>query len=314
MPMTEALLATAQMAAAPWGAHVRRLIVARENAVFEVTLPGGRRGALRLHRTGYQSQPAIRSELWWCAELAAKGLPVPSPVTMPTGEILATLPDGRLVSVVEWLDGTPIGSAGVPLPQAVDRQIDLHHRLGLLLRQVHSASDGLNLPNWFVRPLWNSEGLVGEAPFWGRFWEHPDATPEQREILVAARTSLRQEISRHAALGGSLGLIHADVLRENVLLSGDALSLIDFDDSGIGYRLYDLGTVLSQNQYEAARDDLRDALMAGYGTDDTAMVEIFTLARTMASVGWTMPRLAADDPIHQSHLARAVTCARRVLR
>ena len=38
--------------------------------------------------------------------------------------------------------------------------------------------------------------------------------------------------------------------------------------------------------------------MAGYGTTDTAMVETVTLARTCASVGWTMPRLAPDDPIH----------------
>ena len=59
---------------------------------------------------------------------------------------------------------------------------------------------------------------------------------------------------------------------------------------------------------------LRDALMAGYGTTDTAMVEAFILARTLASVGWTMPRLAPDDPIHRSHLARAAFCAERVLK
>ena len=58
---------------------------------------------------------------------------------------------------------------------------------------------------------------------------------------------------------------------------------------------------------------LRDALMAGYGTEDTETVEIFTLARVLASVGWTMPRLAPDDPIHQSHLARAERVMRRVL-
>jgi hypothetical protein len=53
--------------------------------------------------------------------------------------------------------------------------------------------------------------------------------------------------------------------------------------------------------------------MAGYGTTDVAMVDAFTMARTLASVGWTMPRLLPDDPIHQSHLARAVRCAETVL-
>ena len=108
-------------------------------------------------------------------------------------------------------------------------------------------------------------------------------------------------------------MIHADVLRENVLVFQGDVALIDFDDSGFGFRLYDLGTVLSQNQYEPARDDLRDALMAGYGTQDVEMVEVFTMARILASVGWTIQRLAPDDPIHQSHLARADLIIRRLL-
>ena len=53
--------------------------------------------------------------------------------------------------------------------------------------------------------------------------------------------------------------------------------------------------------------------MAGYGTADIAMVQIFTLARTLASVGWTMPRLQPDDPIHKSHIARAVMVAGQIL-
>jgi hypothetical protein len=68
-----------------------------------------------------------------------------------------------------------------------------------------------------------------------------------------------------------------------------------------------------QTVYHPAHAAIRDALMAGYGTTDREMVDSFTMARTLASVGWTMPRLAADDPIHQSHLARAVLCVGRVL-
>jgi hypothetical protein len=43
------------------------------------------------------------------------------------------------------------------------------------------------------------------------------------------------------------------------------------------------------------------------------VVDLFTLARCCASVGWTMPRLAPDDPIHRSHIARALHCATLVL-
>ncbi|NBE09196.1 phosphotransferase enzyme family protein [Paragemmobacter ruber] len=308
--MTEA---EARAAAALWQGRVSRLIVARENAVYEMALPEGTCAALRLHRTGYQDAAAIRSELWWCAELAALGLPVPAPLPLPDGEHLATLATGRHASAVRWLDGEAIGAAGRPLAHSTPAQIDLHVRLGQLLRRLHETSDRLTLPPGFSRPRWDGDGLMGEAPLWGRFWEHPAASYERSSALLAARVLLRSAIDRHAKAGGDFGLIHADVLRENILRIGPDLALIDFDDSGFGFRLYDLGTVLSQNQYEPARDDLRDALMAGYGTQDVEMVELFTLARVLASVGWTMPRLAPDDPIHRSHLARADMVIRRVL-
>lgn len=303
----------ARAAASLWNGNPVRLIVARENAVHEMVLPDGNRAALRLHRTGYQDADAIRSELWWCAELAALGLPVPEPLALLDGTLLATLPTGRHASAIRWLQGAPLGQAGVPLPQPVAVQLDLHFRLGQLLRRLHRASDGLALPQGFTRPRWDMDGLVGEAPVWGRFWEHPAASYAQLSAQNAARDAVRSMLTRHAAEGGDFGLIHADVLRENILVSDAGISLIDFDDSGFGYRLYDLGTVLSQNQYEPARDDLRDALMAGYGTQDVETVEMFTLARVLASVGWTMPRLAPDDPIHRSHLARADMVISRVL-
>lgn len=300
----------ARTAAALWGATHVRLILARENAVHEIALPDGTRAALRLHRIGYQTQASIASELWWCGELAALGVPVATPVPSRAGNLLEPLATGRLASVVRWIDGTPLGTAGVPFPEPVAIQTDRHFRLGQLLRRLHTASDGLALPATFTRPRWDAGGLVGEAPFWGRFWDHPRAAYVQRAVLLAARDAVRLHLDR---TNPPIGLIHADVLRENVLFSEGYPALIDFDDSGFGYRLYDLGTVLSQNQYEPARDELRDALMAGYGTQDVESVELFTMARTLASVGWTMPRLAPDDPIHISHLARAEMVARRIM-
>ena len=46
---------------------------------------------------------------------------------------------------------------------------------------------------------------------------------------------------------------------------------------------------------------------------DAETVELFTLARCCASVGWTMPRLAPGDPINRSHIARATGWAETVM-
>lgn len=298
----------AQEAAAHWGGTPLRLIRNRENAVFEMRLPSGARAALRLHRQGYQPEAAIRSELWWCAALAEKGVAVPAALPDREGRLLVTLTSGRTASVIEWIEGEPLGEAGVPFPTPLPLLLERHRALGRLIRQLHDTTARLTLPPDFQRPRWDLDGLTGEAPFWGRFWDHPSASPDQRATLIRARHALRERLGTLPPVQ----LVHADVLRENVLVNDGSIFLIDFDDSGWGFPLYDLGTTMSQNLYEPAYADIRDALMEGYGTTDREMVEIMTLARTCASVGWTMPRLAPGDPINPRHIARAVMWAERL--
>lgn len=304
----------AEEAAFQWGGTVTRLIKQRENAVYEIALPGSR-AALRLHRKGYQDAAAIKSELWWCAALALAGVAVPAALPARSGDLLVTLADGGQASVMAWVPGEPLGEGGVPFAEPPVRLADLHLSLGRLLAAVHTVTDRLTLPATFARPAWDIPGLIGETPFWGRFWDHPTASPAQRATLLRARDFLRNALTaRENTL--NFGPIHADVLRENVFVQGDALSLIDFDDSGFGFRLYDLGTALLQSLAEPHYPLIRDALLAGYAETrrcDVQTVEMFTLARCCASVGWTMPRLDPADPINRSHIVRATQWADRVM-
>lgn len=306
--------AEAAEAARHWGGARLRLILERENAVYEAEFPFGK-AALRLHRLGYQSEAAIRSELWWCAALAGRNVPVPRAIPAGDGNLVVRLSSGRVASVIDWVDGVPMGRAGEPLPGDRGEQVARFAALGALIARFHAATDALALPDWFSRPRWDVAGLVGEAPFWGRFWEHPALEPEEASVMRAARGFLAEALGRHAE-GGDFGLIHADVLRENVLFGSGGPHLIDFDDSGWGFRAFDLGTVLSQTLQEPALPDLAAALVAGYSAHRALAVElvpVMTLARTCASVGWTMPRLAPQDPVHRRHIARAVGLARQVM-
>ena len=313
-------LALARIAGAAWGAGgPPALIGNRENAVFRIRLPEGP-AALRLHRPGYHDAAAIRSELWFCEAMAQAGAPVPRPVRTRGGDLLHHLPGGRIASVIGWIEGAVIGAGGVPLAGERDDQAALHRRLGAVLARVHRAADALDPPPWIMRPRWDRQGLLGtgpdgRAPLWGRFWEHPllEAGPARR--MRAIRDLCDARLAAHAARGPDTGLIHADVLRENVL-EGRAMTLIDFDDSGFGFRLYDLGTALSQNLDEPHAGVLREALVAGYGTltpEDLAMLDVFTLLRCLASVGWTAGRLPPGDPRHAAYIRRAFLAAERAL-
>lgn len=297
-----------------WGGQVVRLIRNRENAVLELALPTGR-AALRLHRPGYQSEAALRSELWWCHALAVGGLPVSTPLPDRDGALLHRLSGGRFASVIAWMEGEPLGEVGRPFDAPRQTVRDRYRDLGRLLAAVHDASDRLSLPEDFERPRWDVAGFVGEAPVWGRFWDHPAATAAERAVLNEARSFLHGRLTALAD-GGDFGLIQADPLRENVFVQAGGLALIDFDDSGFGFRSYDLGVAMRQNLAEPDYPAIRDALIEGYGARrkvSVAEVELMTLARLCASVGWTIPRLGPDDPTHRFAIGQAVGWAAHVM-
>ncbi len=292
-----------------------RLIKNRENAVFEVAGPDGTRAALRLHRPGYQTDAAIRSELVWSLGLAQATMAVPCPLQTRDGDVITQVPDaGRVASLVTWSEGEPLGEGGVPFTWHTDRQAQLYHALGAELARLHRISDTLSLPDWFERPRLDIDGLLGEAPLWGRFWENAALTQVEMAKLQEARSRLQGGLQ---ALSGDadFGLIHADALRENVFVQGDSVSLIDFDDGVYGFRLYDLGVAMSQNWDLPNAAELAAALCQGYGLDakSAALVPVFTVIRALASCGWCMPRYAPNDPALITYSNRAVKIAERYL-
>ena len=303
-----------------WGATgAPRLIKDRENIVYEIALPGGDRAALRLHRPGYQSMAAIRSELWWMARLAEAGVPVPRPVPTHDGGLVAWVA-GRTASVVSWVEGVQIGDAGTPLEADAGAVAARYRALGGLIARMHDATDALTLPPDFERSSWNRPAYVGEAPLWGRFWENPALTHDEAALLRSARAEADAALARHEAEGADFGLIHAEVLRENVLTHDGRHALIDFDDSGFGFRAYDLATAEVQGLEDPMNACASLALLDGYRAARRAEapplgdVTLFVALRTFASCGWIVTRAAPDDPRQRFYADRAIRAAQRLMR
>ncbi|GFE64978.1 phosphotransferase enzyme family protein [Litoreibacter roseus] len=292
-----------------WGplAAPPRLIRDRENAVYEVQFADGTHAALRLHRTGYQSAEGIRSELRWTERLADTGFPCPRPLRTKAGDLIA---DGMpCASVVTWIDAAPIGENGVPFDGPLAEQCALYERLGRLIKRLHQTTDRLD-QSGITRPHWDLDALLGPDPLWGRFWDNPALAPAEVETLLIARGQAAEALA--ALENPDIGLIHADLLQENILQADDALSLIDFDDSGMGYRLYDLGTALIQHAENPDLDSLADALCRGYDAPGArAAVPLFMMLRAFASCGWIISRTGADDPRQRFYAERALRCVDR---
>lgn len=283
-----------EKALALWGMECAewKLIAARENRVFRVD-HAGESFALRLHRAAYRTNAELRSELDWMEAVAASGLQVPAPIRSLTGQFLHVVDDIQ-VDLLTWLSGQPLGKTGEAL-QVPDRT-SLFHRIGHEMAKLHIISDTWSLPDDFTRCAWDRKGLLGDSPLWDRFWDNATLSDQDRTLFVTVREHADAALK---AVEPDLdyGLIHADLVRENVMIDGSKVQFIDFDDAGFGFRLFDIATTLIKNRQETDYPELKAALISGYRSQraiDTELLDLFILLRALTYVGWIISRMNED--------------------
>lgn len=265
------------------------LAAARENAVYRVS-HGAQTYALRLHRVGYRTDAQLLSELQWMKAAGDGGLAVPAPVKSASGEFLHHA-EGIQIDILQWLNGVTLEAAMVQA--ALSQQIALFERLGREMALLHQISDAWQPAPTFERVSWDRAGLVGETPLWGRFWDNPNLSAQDKQRLVEFRTLANQDLAL-ASSELDFGLIHADLVPGNVLTHEGHIKLIDFDDGGFGYRLFDLVTALHKFHAHPHYANLKAALLNGYLSKralDLSAFELFMALRAVTYVGWNIARM-----------------------
>lgn len=268
-----------------------------ENVTFRAER-GGRKYVLRFHRPGYNTHTEMVSERMWLRALAAAGLNVPEGVPTPDGrEFVAAEVDGeeRLVGVARWVEGEPLDRilARTDDVEQIERYFEA---IGRLAAEVHNASSNWTPPPHFTRRGWDAEGLVGESPLWGRFWEVPDFSAGECRTLARARTHIRERLVEYGTDGQTYGIIHADLHPGNVLVDGAHTRLIDFDDAGFGWHVHELAVALFNNQASPHFGAMREALIRGYRSrreladEDLELLPLFLLMRNLMVIGWMEQR------------------------
>ncbi len=311
--MTPAIDA-ARAALRQWGLEAADLVEVShsENRVFRVDAEDGSRYVLRLHRPGYHSYRALISEQTWTAALAEAGVDVPVPRPTLDGEPYGRIriqTEDRMVGLLEWVDGETLRTL---MEDGPDRNAGRFHQLGGLLARLHNQASGWQPPSSFERHVLDADGLMGTAPWWGPFWQAQALTPAQRKRFSDLRQDLHRILRNLPMDPDRFSLIHADLHPGNVVINGDRLHIIDFDDSGFGWHAYDLAVALKDYQDDPAFDACQAALMDGYRTHRTVgdevleLIPLFLLVRALASIGWADARPELGHPDYVPGLAEQV--------
>jgi Ser/Thr protein kinase RdoA (MazF antagonist) len=324
------LMSLARSAARHWegGFGDLELVKYRENAVFSARRPSGERIAVRIHRHGYHSNAALWSELHWMGEIAGSGtMEVPPVIRAADGRLIvevtdAAVPEPRQVSILGWLSGAPVGTSesGADLDDA--EATELYFDAGKLAATLHAHAETMDLPVGFSRHSWDADGLVGDEPLWGRFWDVATLSHAQRDLLQQARSAARADLRDFGKHPRNYGLIHADFVPENLLHDHGRLKLIDFDDAGFGWHVFELATALYFNVDEPSYPTISRALLEGYravrALDDAevALLPLFLFLRGTTYLGWirSRPETQTAKTMGPMLVERACACAERYLR
>ena len=274
------------------------LVKYRENAVFAVTTEGGARRVLRVHRAAYRSDDDVRSEIAWTRALAASGIHTPEFVATRRGDFLSHasvdgVPGVRQCDLMEWVDGSPLGSLehGVALDDDGIRRT--YATIGELAARVHAHGEAWPRPAGFSRPVWDVASLVGEAPAFGAFWELDVLDAGQRALLLRVRDGVR---ARLAGLGTPRLLVHGDLIPDNVLVAHAGVRVIDFDDCGAGSWVLELATSVFPLLISGGFDAGVAGFLDGYERvrpvpeDERELLPAMIVARGLSYLGWPVGR------------------------
>ena len=275
-----------------WGMHETHnsLIASRENHTYKVFNQDKKIFVLRVHRKNYSSKNEINSEIKWIKFLNKKQLHVPIPTKSMNRNYLELI-NGHFVTVLSWIDGSPMTEEFIQ--SNTSKKYTYFYELGRSLANLHIYSDEWLIPDNFSKRSWDIEGLLGENPIWGKFWENPELNKSNKEMILNIKNKSKS-ILNNIQSKMDFGLIHADAVQENILISKDRISLIDFDDSGFGFRLFDLATSLLYYYNHTDYELIKKHFLNGYISRkniDIKFLDLFLLLRSFTYLGWNITRI-----------------------
>jgi Ser/Thr protein kinase RdoA (MazF antagonist) len=277
-----------------------RLVSRSENETWKVEASGGRSGgrswALRLQRPGYQTINSLASEISWLVALRHDGVvATPVPVAGVNGEWVQYMQgptQSRTMVLFEWEKGRE-PEIGMDLRQCFKS-------LGAITAQMHNHSRKWRRPAGFERFAWNFDTALGETPRWGDWRRGLGMDAERRDLFGCAVELIRQRLEAYGTGPARFGLAHCDQRLANLLVHGDEIKVIDFDDCGFSWYMYDAAASVSFYEHLPQAPTLIDQWLEGYqlvsslSREEVEEIPTFVMLRRILLVAWIGSHPEAD--------------------
>jgi Ser/Thr protein kinase RdoA (MazF antagonist) len=289
---SECVAKLAREALASWGLEARalELLKYRENAVFRVSASDGNAARACIIAV-VTATPSCTRAAWMRALLRTVSTCRARPHRRNLFVVANTRSRAASGGPVQWIAGP---ARRVEARSRGCRVAGKAWIIGVLAALLHNQAERWTPPAGFTRHAWDARARR-RHPF-GDFWELAALTGEQRSLIERARARVQSELSQLERSPRNYGLIHADFAPENLMVDGERIRLLDFDDAGYGWHLFEVVTSLYFHIGQPYFDAIERAMLEGYrserrlSAEDEALLPLFYAARSFTYLGWVHTR------------------------
>lgn len=270
-----------------------KLIVLSENATYIIKnkKTGEKDGVLRVSRPGYHTLSELNSEMMWLRQINGFA---PLTATNPIAGL-----DGKNVQQVEGADGKIYFCVAFHFISGENPDENDEKNLAGQFEILGETTAYLHLQtkNWIEskkldRCEWNFENVIGASAKWGDWRNFPDMPVENQICLENVVKIIQKRLENFGKDENSYGLIHADLRLSNLLFEKGKIKLIDFDDCGFGWHLFDLACSLSFIETKPFVPELVCSWISGYkkvlpfSDADFEEIPTFIMTRRLQLTAW----------------------------
>ena len=273
----------------------------RENMTFAIDAGSQGKFALRVHQADYRTDAQVQSELDYMEYLNGEGIRTPELIRTSNDQsfIIANHPDvpePRQCDLFHWIDGAPLRKLFETPTRSIAETAGYYAEAGKLVAAIYNAGEKWTPPENFERLEWDAEGILGEKGHLGDFRKIKNANDEQRGLLCRLAEKLSEDITAFGKTPDRYGLSQSDLLPENLMVCDDGLRIIDFDDSGYSWVMFDVATAFWDLTGSEYFEPCFGAFVEGFRElrelreEHLAMMPTFTLARMLSYLAHTVSR------------------------
>ncbi|MFE8700859.1 phosphotransferase enzyme family protein [Cytobacillus sp. FJAT-54145] len=246
---------------------------------------------LRVGRPGYHTKQEVECELKWLKSIDQHSkIKVSLPILGNNQEYVQVVKYGNenfYCTLFTFLKGS------APEENNELELVKQFEVLGEITAQLHEhvVNNRESLQD-MTRLTWDYETILGPEPKWGRWQDGLAITPERLELYEKVAEKIKQRLDYFGKDHNRYGLIHSDMRLANLLVEGDEIKVIDFDDCGFGWFLYDFATSLSFIEHKAYVPSLISSWLKGYrkiralSVEEEQEIPTFIMMRRLQLIAW----------------------------